>query len=68
LSGIYGLEIDVTAQSADGFVIDRAAFLSFEVQPSVLQTRLVLVLVICGLALAIVLLVLLVVFLRRRKA
>ena len=68
LSGIYGLEIDVTAQSADGFVIDRAAFLTFEVQPSVLQTRLVLVVVIFGLALAVALLFLLVAFLRRKKA
>ncbi|MFO7584377.1 MAG: alpha/beta fold hydrolase [Anaerolineales bacterium] len=68
LSGIYGLEIDVTAQSAEGFVIDRAAFLSFEVQPSVLQIRLVQILAICGLALIVVLSVFLVVFLRRRKA
>lgn len=68
LSGIYGLELDVTAQSAGGFVIDRAAFLSFEVQPSILQTRLVQVLVICGLALIVVFSVFLVVLLRRRKA
>jgi pimeloyl-ACP methyl ester carboxylesterase len=69
LSGIYGLEIAVTAQSTDGFNVDRAAFLTFEAQPSVLQIRLVQVLMICGLMLAVVLLALLVlmVLLQRRK-
>jgi len=33
-SGVYGIEIDVTAQASDGTPIDRAAFLSFEAQPS----------------------------------
>lgn len=32
-SGIYGIEVDVTARAADGTPIDRAAFLSFEAQP-----------------------------------
>ena len=32
-SGIYGIEVNVTAQVPDGAQIDRAAFLSFEVQP-----------------------------------
>jgi pimeloyl-ACP methyl ester carboxylesterase len=32
-SGIYGIEVDVTAQTTDGASIDRAAFLSFEVPP-----------------------------------
>jgi pimeloyl-ACP methyl ester carboxylesterase len=32
-SGIYGIEVNVTAQAPDGAQIDRAAFLSFEVQP-----------------------------------
>jgi len=68
VNGIYGLEIDVTARSTDGFLIDRAAFLNFEVQPSVLQTRLVQILVICGLALIVVFSVFLVVLLRRRRA
>jgi hypothetical protein len=31
-SGIYGIEMDVTAQTTDGASIDRAAFLSFEAQ------------------------------------
>ncbi len=33
-SGIYGIEVDITAEASDGTPIDRAAFLSFEVQPS----------------------------------
>jgi pimeloyl-ACP methyl ester carboxylesterase len=32
-SGIYGIEVGVTALAADGMPVDRAAFLSFEVQP-----------------------------------
>jgi len=32
-SGIYGTEVDITAQASDGTPIDRAAFLSFEAQP-----------------------------------
>ncbi|MGB7876808.1 MAG: alpha/beta fold hydrolase, partial [Anaerolineales bacterium] len=33
VSGIYAIEIDVTAQTADGAPIDRASFLSIEAQP-----------------------------------
>jgi len=33
-AGIYGIEINVTGQTADGFALDRAAFLTFEVQPT----------------------------------
>jgi hypothetical protein len=36
-SGIYGIEIDITAEASDGTPIDRAAFLSFEVQPAMEQ-------------------------------
>jgi pimeloyl-ACP methyl ester carboxylesterase len=32
-SGIYGIEVNVTALAPDGMPVDRAAFLSFEVQP-----------------------------------
>jgi len=32
-SGIYGIEVDVTSQASDGTPIDRAAFLTFEVEP-----------------------------------
>lgn len=33
-SGIYGIEVDITAQASDGTLIDRAAFLSIETQPA----------------------------------
>jgi pimeloyl-ACP methyl ester carboxylesterase len=32
-SGVYGIEVNVTALAPDGMPVDRAAFLSFEVQP-----------------------------------
>jgi pimeloyl-ACP methyl ester carboxylesterase len=32
-SGIYGIEVSVTALAPDGMPVDRAAFLSFEAQP-----------------------------------
>ena len=32
-SGVYGIEINVTALAPDGMPVDRAAFLSFEVPP-----------------------------------
>ena len=38
VSGIYGVEIDVTAQSSNGDLIDRAAFLTFEAEPTPLET------------------------------
>lgn len=37
-SGIYAIEIDVLADSVDGHVIDRAAFLTFEVEPAAQET------------------------------
>jgi pimeloyl-ACP methyl ester carboxylesterase len=63
-SGIYGIEVNVIAQATDGASIDRAAFLSFEVQPAneqIANTRLLL-----GAAI-VVLLVLFVMILRRRN-
>jgi len=33
-SGLYGIEVSVNSKTADGFEIDRAASLAFEVQPS----------------------------------
>jgi len=33
-NGIYGIEVDITAEVSEGTPIDRAAFLSFEVQPA----------------------------------
>ena len=57
-SGIYGIEINVTAQAPDGALIDRAAFLSFEVQPADKQItifRILVAVVIVIILLAIVL-------------
>lgn len=36
--GIYGIEVNVLANSVDGNVIDRAAFLTFDVQPTGMET------------------------------
>ena len=38
VSGIYGIEVDVTAQTSDGVIIDRAAFLTLDVEPTWLET------------------------------
>jgi hypothetical protein len=38
LSGIYGIEVNVLAQTAAGNIIDRAAFLTLDVQPTWLET------------------------------
>ena len=38
LPGIYGIEVNVLANSDDGNIIDRAAFLTFDVQPTVKET------------------------------
>jgi hypothetical protein len=38
MSGIYGIEVNTLATSVDGSVIDRAAFLTFEVQPTFMET------------------------------
>jgi hypothetical protein len=37
-SGIHGVEVYVLAQTADGNIIDRAAFLTFEAQPTQVET------------------------------
>jgi len=67
-SGIYGIEVDVTAQNLDGTPIDRAAFLSFEVQPVSGQFTLVRNLVILGIVFLLVLIIALILFLRKRRA
>ena len=33
-TGIYGIEVSITSKTADGFDVDRAAFLAIEVQPT----------------------------------
>ena len=38
VSGIYGIEVAVTAQTSDGNIVDRAAFLTFETEPSLIET------------------------------
>jgi hypothetical protein len=38
MSGLYGVEVNVLATSTDGNVIDRAAFLTFEVEPASMET------------------------------
>jgi len=38
MSGIYGIEVNVLAQTAEGNIIDRAAFLTLDVQPTWLET------------------------------
>ena len=48
LSGIYGIEVDVTAQASDGMSIDRAAFLSFEAQPMDSQITIIYILIGVG--------------------
>jgi len=38
MSGIYGIEVNILAQTADGNIIDRAAFLTLDVEPTWLET------------------------------
>jgi LPXTG-motif cell wall-anchored protein len=38
MSGLYGIELNVLANSVDGTVIDRAAFLTFDAQPTTVET------------------------------
>ncbi|HKI52574.1 MAG TPA: hypothetical protein VJ987_00500 [Anaerolineales bacterium] len=38
MSGIYGIEVNVMAQTSDGDIIDRAAFLTLDVEPTWLET------------------------------
>ncbi len=51
VSGIYGIEVDTTAQASDGTSIDRAAFLSFEAQPVEGQITITRILVGAGILL-----------------
>jgi pimeloyl-ACP methyl ester carboxylesterase len=57
LQGLYGVELNVLAERAEGNVVDRAAFLTFEVQPAgteIAQNQVfalgVIVLVLLGIA------------------
>ena len=65
LSGIYGIEINVLAQTAEGDLIDRAAFLTFDAQPTGLETarnQIIAAVIVLALAVGIVMLLW-----RRRK-
>ncbi len=67
MTGIYGAEVNVTGKTADGLLIDRAAFLTFEVQPrkaEIQDARWSIALIT---ALAILLALVIVIMLRRRK-
>ncbi len=59
LTGIYGIEVNVLANSADGNIIDRAAFLTFEVQPTsgaIVNNQIRIVLLVMALLFAIIML------------
>jgi len=59
LSGIYGVEVNVLAQDAESNIIDRAAFLTFDAQPTWLETaknQIIAVVLIVALVVGIVLL------------
>ncbi|MFL7870964.1 MAG: esterase/lipase family protein [Anaerolineales bacterium] len=56
-SGIYGIEVNVSAQAADSMPIDRAAFLNFEVQSppeQIARTRLIVGLLVIALLAAVI--------------
>lgn len=64
--GLYGIEVSMTGQDAAGFSIDRAAYLTFEVQPSSDAFRLTRELTLL-VALSLVGLAALVIWLRRKR-
>lgn len=69
-SGLHSVEVLLTGQSAEGFRVDRAAYLTFEVQPGdslIQRARTMVVLVTLGLIGLGVGLVVLVSFWRRRR-
>jgi pimeloyl-ACP methyl ester carboxylesterase len=65
LSGLYGIEVSVFSNSADGEVIDRAAFLTFDAQPTSTETAKNQILAAALLA---VLCTAMIVWVRRRKS
>jgi pimeloyl-ACP methyl ester carboxylesterase len=50
-AGIYSMEVKITGQAADGFTVDRAAFLTLEAQPSGMQIAQTQALLAAGLVL-----------------
>jgi pimeloyl-ACP methyl ester carboxylesterase len=67
-SGIYGIEVDVTAQTADGASIDRAAFLSFEIPPMEEQITITRILVGAGILLLVFVVAFFLLRARRKQA
>jgi hypothetical protein len=66
-SGIYGIEVSVTALAADGMPVDRAAFLSFEVQPQDEQFAITRFLVVSGVIVLVGIIAVIFLALRMRK-
>jgi len=66
-TGIYGIEVDITAEVSEGTPIDRAAFLSFEVQPAKEQITTFRWVVGAGVALIFVVILLVRRFKKRRR-
>jgi hypothetical protein len=66
VSGIHGIEVNVLANFADGNVIDRAAFLTFDVEPTVMETANNQIITAIILA-ALILLILIVLLWRKRS-
>jgi hypothetical protein len=64
MSGIYGIEVNVLAQTGTGNIIDRAAFLTLDVQPTWLETAKNQIL---AMLLGIVLLIVIVTVIRLRR-
>jgi len=64
ISGIYGIQVNVLAQNAEGNIVDRAAFLTFDAQPTWLETARNQILVV---VLILFLITGVVMLLRRRK-
>lgn len=65
-SGLYSAEVMLTGKNADGFTIDRAAYLTFEVQPGSAEVQTSRFIALLG-AVVLVLVIILVSRLRRRK-
>ncbi len=66
-SGLYGVEISVNGLAPDGFVIERTAFLTVEVQPRPQRTIIGVLIVMGVLVLVVLVIVGLIKLLRRRK-
>lgn len=57
MSGIYGIEVNVLAQTAEGNIIDRAAFLTLDAEPTWLETsrnQIIAVVVVAGVVLGLI--------------